>query len=274
MARIGDLQLTNLALPGTHNAGTYKRFNGQNIVNKYRDCQEEDAYTQLLYGVRFLDIRPGAILKNNKFEFWIYHDFLSTKVRVDTILKDVQVFLQQYPSEVVFVDFHEFPKGFDKPGAYEALANMAEEYLGPFMLRNSPSWTTLRSAVQKNTRAVVSFDKDENLRSKYLPGVSHIWGNTDDLDKLRDTMTHGQSMRRGRLYSAMCQITAQGVWNVLIDKYRGGVRGIAHKHNFYITDWYKQGGEIRHFANIIALDYVVSSDLVDVCKAINLERAR
>ena len=75
-------------------------------------------------------------------------------------------------------------------------------------------------------------------------------------------------------YSAMAQTTAQGVWSVIFDKYRGGVRGLAHRDNFQITSWYAEDQEMRRRANIIAMDYFASSDVVDVCQSINLERVR
>lgn len=35
-------------------------------VCRYRDCQEEDVYSQLIYGSRFLDIRPGLVNTNSE----------------------------------------------------------------------------------------------------------------------------------------------------------------------------------------------------------------
>lgn len=56
----GQLPLTSLALAGTHNAGAFKAFeNSDDMDELYRDCQEEDTYTQLIYGSRYLDLRPG-----------------------------------------------------------------------------------------------------------------------------------------------------------------------------------------------------------------------
>lgn len=71
----------------------------------------------------------------------------------------------------------------------------------------------------------------------------------------------------------MAQTTAQGAWSVISDKYRGGVRGLAHRDNFHISTWFRRDRDARTYANFIALDYFGSSDIVDLCKDINLERA-
>lgn len=63
LPEIANLSLGDLAIPGTHQSGTFKAFGGFDYFNRYRDCQEEDVYTQLLYGIRSLDLRPGAISK-------------------------------------------------------------------------------------------------------------------------------------------------------------------------------------------------------------------
>lgn len=56
MSSIGHMNLFQLAIPATHDLGTYKRHRGQNVMNRYRDCPEEDVFTQLLYGVRSFDV--------------------------------------------------------------------------------------------------------------------------------------------------------------------------------------------------------------------------
>ena len=62
---IRRMPLFDMAIPSTHQSGAFKLYKGQNIVNRYRDCQEEDVFTQLLYGIRALDLRPAAV-KNSE----------------------------------------------------------------------------------------------------------------------------------------------------------------------------------------------------------------
>lgn len=72
------------------------------------------------------------------------------------------------------------------------------------------------------------------------------------------------------MYSAMAETTAEFM-KALFDYY-DGVRGMAHSNNLEISDWYAEDEEMRKDANIIAMDYLVSSDIVDTCIFINRER--
>ena len=67
LPEIGNLPMRDLAIPGTHQSGTFKAFSKFDYLNRYRDCQEENVFTQLLYGIRALDLRPGAVSKSEYF---------------------------------------------------------------------------------------------------------------------------------------------------------------------------------------------------------------
>ena len=55
---IGHMTLKSLAIPGTHQSGAFSR--SVDHLDRFKYCQEEDVLTQLLYGIRALDLRPGA----------------------------------------------------------------------------------------------------------------------------------------------------------------------------------------------------------------------
>lgn len=48
------------------------------------------------------------------------------------ILRQVNDFLNVFKKEVVIIDFHEFPDGFDKPEAYSGLEKLVNAMLGEF----------------------------------------------------------------------------------------------------------------------------------------------
>lgn len=197
--KVGDLFLNELAIPGTHNAGSYKVYDppDESFVTWYRDCQEEDVYTQLLYGIRFLDIRPGLVTINNtKREFWVFHSAIRTENKLTDVLRGMRRFLDEFRTEVVFVDFHEFPWGFKTPQDYEALGDLVEQYLGSYILHERPHTVSLSDAVEKNTRAVVTFERNEALQKRFISGVQHIWPDTDNIDILQSRI---QRMQRGEI---------------------------------------------------------------------------
>ncbi|OQR71513.1 hypothetical protein BIW11_03963 [Tropilaelaps mercedesae] len=76
-----------------------------------------------------------------------------------------------------------------------------------------------------------------------------------------------------RLYSAMAQVTPQGALSIIFDKYQGGVRALSHRNNMKVMSWWRRDEAFRTATNIIATDYLASSNVVDVCRAINSNRA-
>lgn len=48
------------------------------------------------------------------------------------ILEDVRDFLDLFPKEVVFVDFHEFPVRFENQTVLEELAELGTQILGSY----------------------------------------------------------------------------------------------------------------------------------------------
>ena len=60
----------SLVLVGTHDAGAYKDFEDEgdnNLVTSAVYAQEETLYSQLVWGVRFLDIRSEPIVKMYRY---------------------------------------------------------------------------------------------------------------------------------------------------------------------------------------------------------------
>ena len=54
---LAPLSLDQMMIPGTHNSGTYKR--SRDIVFKLVTTQDEDVWSQLVFGNRYLDLRVG-----------------------------------------------------------------------------------------------------------------------------------------------------------------------------------------------------------------------
>ena len=89
------------------------------------------------------------------------------------------------------------------------------------MLQYRPHMITLNEAISLNQRAVVTFDQDDALARRFLPGVNHAWANTDNLDYLSVRLRMMQLSRSegNRLYSAMAQITPKGSYTAPSQNY-------------------------------------------------------
>lgn len=56
---IDDIPLSRLCLPGTHNSGCFDNGLRFESVNKFIITQDTDVWTQMVYGIRYLDLRIG-----------------------------------------------------------------------------------------------------------------------------------------------------------------------------------------------------------------------
>ena len=99
---IGDLILT-----GSHDAGAYREFEGQGDDNWGTNsvfAQEEDLLHQLLWGVRFLDIRAG-FYPTTPERFWLVHGIIKAHPMMEGI-EDVKTFLRN--TQVILIIYKLF----------------------------------------------------------------------------------------------------------------------------------------------------------------------
>lgn len=94
MGAIGDdVMLSELALPGTHDSGTYKKHIESVITQTLTINQQLD------YGIRVLDIR----IRHTGNKFALHHGAFFLDVMFGDVLKSVNDFLAKNPSETVLL---------------------------------------------------------------------------------------------------------------------------------------------------------------------------
>lgn len=89
-----SLLISDMAIPGTHDSGAL-----HSIFDVAGKCQDLNIKQQLKVGVRFLDIRLR--LKNNELE--VVHSFVEQKSSFESVLKDINDFIEQNDSEFLIV---------------------------------------------------------------------------------------------------------------------------------------------------------------------------
>jgi len=114
------LPIGSLMIPGTHNSGCYKHgdLTRRDAMQQYSLTQDRNVWTQLVHGIRYLDIRVGYYQlstlsnctaldeeDNDVSRFWVNHDILRV-TPLSEILTDVRNFLDAARGEVVIMDFH------------------------------------------------------------------------------------------------------------------------------------------------------------------------
>lgn len=108
-------KIRQMFLPGTHDSASYKyNFDPtsmETLVTRYTLTQDDDIISQLVHGIRYLDIRVGYYRSNNE-KFWANHG-ISRLHPLSDILRQVKEFIDA-TNEIVILDFQEFPVGFGR----------------------------------------------------------------------------------------------------------------------------------------------------------------
>ena len=109
---VGNFRIRDLFIPGSHDSGSYRPgFNpsqNETIVTKYALTQDENIRTQLMHGIRYLDIRVGYY-RNTEQEFFINHG-ITRQVPLNDVLNQIKDFIIE-TNEIIIVDIQEFPVG-------------------------------------------------------------------------------------------------------------------------------------------------------------------
>ena len=83
----------------------FQRSDSLNIMKKFSINQDEDVWSQLLYGIRYLDLRVGYY-KTTPEKFWVVHDFVKMNPLYE-VVNDIRRFLTS-TKELVILDFHRY----------------------------------------------------------------------------------------------------------------------------------------------------------------------
>jgi len=165
---IGSRSLPELMLPGTHNSGTYPRQLDESVlqmISKYQMNQDENIFNQLVFGIRYLDLRVGySKVKQRAERLWIYHDIFRTEVSADEVFEQVRKFLDLTTHEIVIMDFHRFTVGFQNENSqtlrerHAKLIELLFKHLGPYVV---PSYlgqhAPLQEYISMNKRLLVGY---------------------------------------------------------------------------------------------------------------------
>ena len=112
-----ELKIGDLMLVGAHDAGAYRDYQGigdDNWATSAVFAQEEDLLHQLIWGVRFLDIRAGFYPTTDE-RFWLVHGIIKTHPMMEGI-NDVKEFLAN-TREIIVWEIN----GFEQVRHYSAL---------------------------------------------------------------------------------------------------------------------------------------------------------
>lgn len=121
---IKDRRLSEIVLPGSHDAGMYETTVPQLAAR----TQDADLYGQLQAGVRYFDLRPHW----NGSELVIFHGPIVAE-SVQTVLNQVRQFMTEGHKELVILKFSHYDNFDSGTQDYGKLADMIVRTLAPWL---------------------------------------------------------------------------------------------------------------------------------------------
>lgn len=134
---IGNVSLKDLFLPGTHCSACYqtKANANNNLLKKVGFHQDLDIWTQLVFGVRYLDFSIGYHpYHNSTRNFWVMNEGYRVGW-ILPILHDIRRFVI-LSEETIVLDFRRFPLGFHShPEQHAEFLSILDQELGDLAYR-------------------------------------------------------------------------------------------------------------------------------------------
>lgn len=266
-SNLGPLQMNKIFLPGTHDSASYaihKLANREDILEKYVITQDIDVLAQLIYGVRYLDIRVGHYPSTTEI-WWANHGIIQL-IPLQTIIEQVKTFLDN-TDEIVIFDVQEFPVGFQKNlTIHQQFVKYLEKQFADYYLPYGTGWhTTLNTIWSTKKRLIIGYDENDVLRfyDSLWPCVIHQWGNVRTIEDLYRYLNRVETNSiwdyKITPRSAMAELTPN-TWDVILNRL-GGLRQMAERVNTNVTSWYAT--KWQRTANIVAVDFVRGSGIIE-----------
>ncbi|XP_054167803.1 PI-PLC X domain-containing protein 1-like [Oppia nitens] len=295
---IGDRPLTALVIPGTHDSGSYEKYDPKtkDVLKGFVITQDESLYNQLVYGIRYLDLRVGYYnvtdsdvdgggggRGGDSDKLWIVHDLYRTDVTLRSALEQIREFLESAPKEIVIVDFHRFVNGFTDEKDVDILKSRFREWfdlvsgqLRDLMIPFSLGYgVTVNELIRQNKRVLVGFDMNSRkyLFSELLwPNVRHQWAQTDSMDQLVKYFDRTLCPdNRHTLRSAMAELTPT-IEGIIKLKYKS-LRSLAQLTNSRYGQWFGQRWP-GQCLNVVASDFFLSTNIVELALDLNRRTGR
>ena len=265
---IEALTFAELSLPGAHNAGVdNKAYYSVPAVKHWAACQSDSFYHQLNAGARALDLRlEYESAREGLGYFWFQHNgFRSSRTLEELIMKVIR-FLQENPDEFILLDFHQLNAAHE-PFPYEEFNRMLKTHLGSRIIPRANAALTLGQLkkLSRTQRVLVAAERNDGLDSTYFcRQIKHKWSGigTTSVNQLHAHIT--QVMEHPPRTSEPWSLSATSYSAV------GGPVDIGQTLDAWFdpvaSDWVLK-------SNIINMDFVERSRLVDHCRHANITKA-
>lgn len=297
--RLKDRRLTEITLPGSHNAGMYKSRDCSTLgifaCECNTKCQARTIAQQLSDGIRYFDLRPVWDSAHDYFDIGHFNEIPLSGYwgclggSITEVLGDISAFASAHPKELVILHFsHYLDRKADKEGFagwVNRVATLMADNLAPVLVKNLTAVNllslTLEELLQKGS-VIALFDNIETdwprgiLNSDALHLEDNPYSDTNDFDKMR----REQFERLESWYEKQDHNTVFRMWWTLTQSktqastcgsripFIDSIEHLAKKANENLVRVPTSGRYSGCFPNILVADYC-DSLLTEVCQQIN-----
>ena len=184
---LGQLPVGDLVLAGSHDAGAYRDYQGvgdDNWATSAVFAQEEDFLHQLIWGVRFLDVRAG-FYPTTPERFWLVHGIIKTHPMAEGV-EDVKTFLRN-TQDIVIWEVNEFEQVWDEEAHAEFKELLISSFSSWLVTPGDLAWRTPLSEIWSRPdlapgegRIILTYNSNRYTDPEFFfPEVLERWGNKD-----------------------------------------------------------------------------------------------
>jgi len=264
---IDSLNISELTLPGTHNAGSdwSASYPLLGPPRHWLACQHDSFHAQLDHGARALDIRLTYNAKAEGLEkFVMHHNGHRNSRTLGNLVVDINTFLENNPDEFIVLDFHSLDgDNFD----YEHFNKLMVQYLGHRMIPRNNQSLSLGDLKQVNktqrvfAAAISHWQLDHKLFHSH---IDHQWSGNG--------ITSPGELKKFIERVLQNPPGSWRPWSLSATSYTA-LGGPVDIHGS-LNDWFdldKSDWALK--CNIINVDFMEESDLMEFCRVANVIKA-
>jgi hypothetical protein len=310
---IGNMQLKDVVLPGTHDTAT---FNCTNILAKpWTRCQSANILEQLESGIRFMDIRLRYKRKEN--DFYAHHSIIDCDTTVEEIMNDINSFFSSsdhsYEILILRISHLDIENAGQEEDLIKRIVNINDKVNPLFEWRPLPGSVTgatnqtINNILNQGCNIIAIFDNiylsddyievnypiwcnDNDDNTKRVCTMDQVWADTDSVTDLEYQLSQYQAEQANEqslfvLQGVLTPKSSLSESNGDKDKPEGSiippsVYNLSKENNSTILAWISLTG-INGRLNIIFMNFTTESfstwnnkDLIDTVIDINIQKSK
>ena len=305
-AGIGDVQLKDLVIPGTHDSGSYAcsatstlapeqdipqwvnavwllpgiggvlGAAGMVIIARWARAQGHDIGTQLAAGIRYLDLR---VVRDGS-GYYTCHSLYSANMT--EVIDQIRQFIEKNPKEIVILDFNHL-YNMVSPEQHAPLIDAMIAAFGSKMAPSTMSATNLVSDFWRADYQIIALYDNADCVKRHFPKlwpqskISSPWPETASLSELKTALEANLSSRPNDKFFVLQGILtptggmiAKGLVPLTNDP--SSLENLAPAVTPQVTRWLQEWA--KRNMNIVIVDWFNVSNYVSTIRQINVQKGK